>query len=140
MFNQLSLYGFLIALVASTATVELISPSDALDNVGSPDVLFLDVRESFEYETGHIPGSILMPLSSGVLGERWSELPTDSLIIVYCRSGSRSATAAAFLESKGFTQLLNMSGGFTAYTQVPDAQIETGPYQEPSLVNEWMLY
>ncbi|MBD3267731.1 hypothetical protein GF373_13760 [bacterium] len=121
--------------------VTSIPPEEALQNVGSDDFLFLDVREDYEYETGHIPGALLYPLSSGVLEERWEEIPRDKPIIVYCRSGGRSAAAAQFLDAKGYPQILNMSGGFSTYKNLPNAKIETGPYQEPkSSVEVWEGY
>ena len=129
-------YAFLTAVVLA---VPSISPLEALKYVGSPDVVFLDVREDYEYETGHIPGSILMPWNSGVLQERWGELPKHRLIIIYCRSGGRAGNAGEFLEEKGFEQLANM-GGFSAYSVLPGAIVETGPYQEPvTCVSDWCL-
>jgi rhodanese-related sulfurtransferase len=130
-------YAFLAAVVLA---VPRISPSEALQYVGSRDVVFLDVREASEYETGHVPGSRLMPWNSGVLQERWQELPVDRLIIVYCASGARSARAAQFLQDMGLQQLADM-GEFSTYRLLPDAPIETGPYKEPTTsIPHWILY
>jgi sulfur dioxygenase len=81
--------------------------------VSSPAPLVLDVREPQEYigELGHIPGSTLIPLRE--LGDRASELirhKADPLIVV-CRSGVRSTTAAAMLSALGFEQVYNLQGG-----------------------------
>ena len=130
-------YAFLAAVVLA---VPRISPSDAIQYVGSPDVVFLDVREHYEYESGHVPGSILLPWSSGVLQERWEELPRDRLVIVYCAWGGRSSRAAQFLDEKGFEQLADM-GRFSSYQQLPDAIVETGPYEEPvTSVSNWFFH
>ncbi len=117
-----------------------ITPQEALLLIDSPDHYFLDVRETSEYEAGHIPSATLMPWSSGVLEERWDELPQDKTIVVYCRSGRRSALASQFLVDRGITNILNMTGGFNSYSSLPGAQIETGPNQEPVSVLHWMLY
>jgi len=124
---------------AVVSVVQSITAQEALAYVNSPDAIFLDVREPAEYESGHVAGSILMPWFGGVLQERWNELPADKLIIVYCASGSRSASAASFLESKGFTRVANM-GKYSSFAALPNAPIETGPYQEPSVVSDWESY
>jgi sulfur dioxygenase len=75
--------------------------------------LVLDVREAQEYtgELGHIRGSILIPLRQ--LAERAGELipHKGNPIVVVCRSGVRSTTAAAILEGLGFEQVYNLQGG-----------------------------
>ncbi|MFB3785024.1 MAG: rhodanese-like domain-containing protein [bacterium] len=118
-----------------------LAPEEALKYVGVPEVLILDVRENTEYERGHIPGARLLPWSSGILQERWMELPTDRPILVYCQSGNRSTRAVQFLNEKGFTNLLNLTGGFSSYQWIPGAKVETGPFQEPDTgIIEWFLY
>jgi sulfur dioxygenase len=75
--------------------------------------LLLDVREADEFsgELGHIPGSILMPLRH--LPERTKDLEKyrDREIIVICRAGVRSTTAAAILGGLGFEHVCNLKGG-----------------------------
>lgn len=78
-----------------------------------PAPLVLDVREPEEYtgELGHILGSQLIPLKE--LSQRVDELNAyrDTPIIVVCRAGVRSTTAAAMLTGMGFSQVLNLKGG-----------------------------
>jgi hydroxyacylglutathione hydrolase len=71
------------------------------------------VRGRAEWEEGHVPGAANVPL--GYLADRLDELPTDRLIIVQCRSGSRSAIAASLLEAHGRTDVANLSGGWLAW-------------------------
>ncbi len=75
--------------------------------------LLLDVREPDEYqgELGHIPGSLLIPL--GELTKRVGELEAykDRPVIVICRAGVRSTTAAAILTGLGFEHVSNLKGG-----------------------------
>lgn len=68
----------------------------------------LDVREPEEYNSGHVLGAINIPPSQLLSGaEQLSEVPKDSHIIVYCRTGSRSNVAMNILNSLGFTNITN---------------------------------
>jgi rhodanese-related sulfurtransferase len=81
-------------------------------------LIVVDVRELFEYcdaTAGHIPGALNYPWSSGVLQERYEELPRDGEILVYCRSGGRSHVASNFLDGNGFLYVYDMEGGFLAW-------------------------
>ncbi|MFN3788349.1 MAG: rhodanese-like domain-containing protein [Sulfurihydrogenibium azorense] len=76
------------------------------------NVIILDVRTPQEYEKdGHIPGSILIPVK--VLPQYIRELEKfkDKKILVYCRSGNRSAAASRFLEQNGFKNVYNLKYG-----------------------------
>lgn len=81
----------------------------------SPDIFLLDVREPDEYAAGHIPGVTLIPM--GEVASRMSELPTDTEIIVTCRTGNRSSQVADFLREQGFTNVHNMEGGLVAWQE-----------------------
>jgi adenylyltransferase/sulfurtransferase len=69
----------------------------------------VDVREPNEYQINRIAGSTLIPL--GDIPKRYSELNPADEIIMQCKSGARSARAADFLRSVGFTRVLNLKGG-----------------------------
>jgi len=75
---------------------------------------FLDVREEWEYEEDNL-GAENIPL--GELPHRISEIADykDEEIVVHCRSGARSGNAKKFMESKGFSQVRNVTGGILAY-------------------------
>ena len=77
------------------------------------DYFILDVRSKEEFDSGHIEGAYLLPVSE--LENRLAELPQDKPIIVYCRSGSRSTSAANILLEKGFKEIFNMTGGITEW-------------------------
>lgn len=74
------------------------------------DYILLDVREQKEYEAGHIEGAVLIPYGSiGELAE--NALPDrDRTILVYCRSGRRSAIAAEELAKLGYTDVRDFGG------------------------------
>ena len=79
------------------------------------EMVLLDVREDWEYEEGHIPGTVHLPWNSGVLQEQYGTLPKDRPIVVICRSGNRSRLVSAFLEGQGFDHVLNVVGGMLAW-------------------------
>ena len=75
--------------------------------------VLLDVRNPEEYASGHIPGSISIPLAA--LPARYNELGTpDTPLFVHCLSGGRSGQAVSFLKRAGFTNVKNI-GGINAY-------------------------
>jgi len=69
----------------------------------------LDVRTIEEWNAGHIPGATLIPLDQ--LSARYIELPVDQEIVIYCRSGNRSAQALSLLTDIGISDIYNMDGG-----------------------------
>ena len=72
----------------------------------------LDVREPSEHAVSHIDGAVLVPLGS--LARSFDRLPRDRPVVVYCRSGARSARAVAQLRSAGF-DAYNLAGGILAW-------------------------
>ena len=75
------------------------------------EIQVLDVREQEEYDTLHLDGVTLLPLS--VLAERYSELNKVQAYYVICKSGRRSARACQFLEKEGY-DVTNVQGGMDA--------------------------
>lgn len=96
--------------------VKLMSPDETefyFQNNPIESYTLLDVRQPKEYETGHIPGAVLVPLPE--LPERMSELSRDLPVISYCRSGQRSYAAASLLKGAGFQEVYSMQGGINAW-------------------------
>ena len=81
-------------------------------------VKIVDVREPNEYQINRIPGSQLIPL--GDIPKRYAELNKGDEIVVQCKSGARSAKAADFLRSVGFTRVLNLKGGILDWVDKVD--------------------
>jgi rhodanese-related sulfurtransferase len=78
--------------------------------VDGADSVVVDVREPAEYDAGHVPGSVLMPLAT--VPVRHHELPRDHTIYLVCQTGGRSFTAATWLSQQGY-DVRNVSGGVT---------------------------
>ena len=77
---------------------------------GTTDYLLIDVREKDEYAEGHIQGALLIPYDE--IEESAEKILTDKqqTILVYCRSGRRSAIAAQTLSSLGYTDIRDFGG------------------------------
>ncbi len=74
--------------------------------------LLLDVRQPDEWEAGHVPGALFIPLRQ--VPERVADLPRDRRIVAICRSGARSGRATDFLVEQGF-DAVNVAGGMKAW-------------------------
>ena len=87
----------------------------------------LDVRELLEYETGHIPDA--RHISRGMLEFMISNHPDfqDKAVsmVIYCKSGGRSALATATLQQLGYTNIYSMLGGFDEWSEGSDIPPET---------------
>jgi rhodanese-related sulfurtransferase len=73
----------------------------------------LDVREPHEYAISDLPRSIKVPL--GALPKSLDKIPRDREVIVYCRTGGRSANAVQFLRQMGYQKAVNLAGGVNAW-------------------------
>ncbi|CAB4752011.1 MAG: rhodanese-like domain-containing protein [Actinobacteria bacterium] len=87
--------------------------------------LVVDVREPDEYESGHIPGAVLVPLST-VLSNK-SEFESDETVYVVCRSGGRSMQACEMLHDVGISNVVNVAGGTMGWISLGN-EIVTGEH------------
>ncbi len=99
-----------ITAYAQQESIPTLSPEQVVQRLKDTSVLLLDVRTPEEFAEGHLPGGYLLPVQE--LERRIKELEPyrDKTIIVYCRSGNRSARATALLQRHRF-RAYNMSGG-----------------------------
>lgn len=97
-----------------------INTEEAMNMIRSTtsDITILDIREYEEYCSlpGHIVNALNYPYISGVLTEKYKELPPDGILLVVCNTGLRSHQAAMFLESQGFTNVYDITGGMKNWT------------------------
>ena len=106
---------------AADGSYQQITQEEAKEMMDSQEVIILDVREQDEYDGGHIPGAVLLPVgtineetAAGVIPEK------DATVLVYCRSGNRSKTASSTLAELGYTNIYEFGG------------INTWPYETES--------
>ncbi len=91
-----------------------ITVDEAYEMIKNGGYQILDVRTPEEYSEGHIAGSVLIPVSE--LGKRLDELEKELPVVVYCRSGKRSAKASEILKKAGFKEIYNVLGGITDWS------------------------
>lgn len=91
-----------------------ITNADAAKVYDENDATFVDVRETSEWNAGHMPGAVHIPL--GDLTRRAGELPKDKRIITVCRSGNRSLYAVDMLQAKGHADVKSMAGGMIEWS------------------------
>ena len=96
---------------ASSDGYTKISQEEAKEMMDAGEVLILDVREQEEYDGGHIPGAVLLPLGSINEENAAAVIPEkETVVLVYCRSGNRSKKAAKALAELGYTGIYEFGG------------------------------
>ena len=100
---------------------ESLTQEEAKEMMDTQEVIILDVREQDEYDSGHIPGAVLLPVGTIDEDTAAEVIPEkDSTVLVYCRSGNRSKTASSALAELGYTNIYEFGG------------INTWPYETES--------
>jgi adenylyltransferase/sulfurtransferase len=102
--------------VKSITVGELKARRDAGD-----DLVLLDVRDPHEWEISSISEELRIPKSQVVA--RSTEIPRDREVVVYCRTGVRSRDSIVMLQNQGFTNLVNLKGGITAWAREIDPSL-----------------
>ena len=103
---------------APQSEISVIELKEKMDN--GEGFILIDVREPHEFEIVRIPGARLIPLANFIDGSVLGTLPRNLPIILYCRSGVRSATALAILKEAGFSDATHVRGGVIAWAQQID--------------------
>jgi rhodanese-related sulfurtransferase len=87
-----------------------VAPREVKDMLGRGEkLLFVDVREPWEYQTSHIEGSVLIPLRE--IPTNLPRLEAAEEVVLFCHHGMRSMDAAAWLRSQGVQGARSMAGG-----------------------------
>ncbi|MGA9853524.1 MAG: rhodanese-like domain-containing protein [Gammaproteobacteria bacterium] len=95
--------------------IRSLSPKEVteLRSASAEPVVLLDVREPWEYERVHLPDTLHIPMDE--IRERLNELNPGQTYVVVCHHGNRSQQVAAFLQSYGFSKVINLAGGIEAW-------------------------
>jgi rhodanese-related sulfurtransferase len=113
--------------VTAEGSIQHITADEAIE-LANTGALLVDVREQWEWDRGHAPQAVLMPMSS--FGDHVEELPNDADILIVCHSGARSFTVATALADAGY-RAVDVLGGMTAWEQAGGAVVGPAP-QSPS--------
>lgn len=95
-------------------TIATLEPTALAPRLAAGDVTLVDVRNRSEWEAGHLPHALHIPL--GHLAARLAEIPRDRPIVVQCQSGARSAIAASHLQRLGVVDVHDLLGGFQRWS------------------------
>ena len=92
-------------------------PATAIASAAAGDQLVLDVRNRSEWNEGHIPGAVNIPLAELVARVHELRAHVGRPIAVHCQGGSRSAVAASVLQANGFSDVSNVQGGYSEWAR-----------------------
>ncbi|HEX5004587.1 MAG TPA: MBL fold metallo-hydrolase [Gemmatimonadales bacterium] len=95
------------------AATAAMTPEELLSRHETGEVAVVDVRGLAEWNAGHLTGVDHVPL--GYLLDQIGTIPTDRPVVLHCQGGGRSLIAASLLESRGVTDVINLTGGFGAW-------------------------
>ena len=87
---------------------------------GAKDFLLVDVREKVERDINRIPGSVLIPKGDFQTGEALGKLPQDKQVVLYCKTGVRSAEVLAIVHGAGLADAVHVGGGVSAWVNQID--------------------
>ncbi|MCK9389738.1 MAG: rhodanese-like domain-containing protein [Sulfuritalea sp.] len=109
--------GMLLWPMLSGGSSEDLTPAQATLLMNREDALVLDVRETGEWTSGHIPGARHITLAQ--LEKRMSEIEKlkGHPVIICCASGNRSSSACGRLKRGGFEKVFNLAGGISAWRE-----------------------
>ena len=105
---------------------DLITPRELAETLAEGNghrPLLLDVREPHEWDIVHLEDAKLIPVNT--LAGHLDELPRDQPIVVYCKTGNRSARATQLLKDAGFRKVQNLAGGITRWATEIDPRLPT---------------
>ncbi len=112
------------AATGATAKIAQTSADDLRHALLPRGVAIVDVRNQSEWDAGHIPGAHHMQL--GTLADRLNEVPREGVVVVHCQGGTRSSIAASLLAARGFTNVINLQGGFAEWSAAGHPTVRDG--------------
>jgi molybdopterin/thiamine biosynthesis adenylyltransferase/rhodanese-related sulfurtransferase len=109
---------------AAAAVGSTITASELKDLLDSDKPVYLvDVREPAEWEIVRIPGATLIPKDQILRGDALASLPQDKQLVMYCKTGVRSAETLAAVKAAGFSDAVHVQGGVTAWVNQVDPSL-----------------
>jgi sulfur-carrier protein adenylyltransferase/sulfurtransferase len=108
------------AAADSTISVQTLDGWLKERNDGGRDFVLVDVREPNEYEINKIPGSVLIPKGEFARGNAFEKLSSDKQLVLYCKTGARSAELLPAVKGAGFADAVHVGGGVRAWVDQID--------------------
>ncbi len=108
------------AVAGHTVGVKQLEEWLADREAGDKEFLLVDVREKVERDINQIPGSVLIPKGDFQTGEALGRLPHDKQVVLYCKTGVRSAEVLALVHGAGLADAVHVGGGVSAWVSQID--------------------
>ena len=108
------------AAAGHTVGVQQLEEWLAARESGDKDFLLVDVREKVERDINAIPGSVLIPKGEFQSGAALGDLPQDKQVVLYCKTGIRSAEVLALVHGAGLSDAVHVGGGVSAWVNQID--------------------
>jgi molybdopterin/thiamine biosynthesis adenylyltransferase/rhodanese-related sulfurtransferase len=108
------------AAVGSTISVTTLETMIKERAEGARDFVLVDVREPVEYDINKIPDSVLIPKGEFLNGSALEKLPADKQVVIYCKTGVRSAECLAIVKGAGYADAVHVGGGVVAWVNQID--------------------
>jgi len=108
------------AAVGSTISVTQLENMLKEREEGDRDFVLVDVRESVEFDINRIPDSVLIPKGDFLNGSALEKLPSDKQVVLYCKTGVRSAECLAIVKGAGYADAVHVGGGVVAWVNQID--------------------
>ena len=93
--------------------IKRLSPKEVDQKKG---MVLIDIRTDKEYENGHIPGAVHVPLAD--IGDKVKKIRKEKELVVYCQHGNRSIWAIKRLMGMGYKNLYSIKGGYNAWKRL----------------------
>ncbi len=107
--------GFVSCKELSQTEIKVVSPEEMKSLIEMDDVQLVDVRTKEEYSLEHIAKSQNIDVQSPDFDQEITRLDKERPVLVYCRSGKRSAECAEKLKDAGFVKIYDLSGGIAKW-------------------------
>jgi sulfur-carrier protein adenylyltransferase/sulfurtransferase len=108
------------AAVGSTISVTTLETMIKERAEGARDFVLVDVREPVEYDINKIPDAVLIPKGEFLNGSALEKLPADKQVVIYCKTGVRSAECLAIVKGAGYADAVHVGGGVVAWVNQID--------------------
>lgn len=108
-------------LAAAGSTISPLELKEWMDR--GENIFLVDVREPAEFEIVSIPGATLIPKGEFVMGTALEKLPQNKRIVLYCKTGGRSAEALAIVKAAGFADAVHVGGGVVGWVKQVDPSL-----------------
>lgn len=127
---------FLAVACNSKNTEQVLSPEAFNDKIKqTPNAIVLDVRTPGEFAEGYLDKAINIDINGSNFESEISKLDKNKTYFVYCLSGKRSASAASYMRSNGFTSVINLDGGILAWQAKKLPIVQTSASATPDKIS-----